>query len=285
MKVILVPVAGRPECEAALKQAFGLAKAFDGNVIGCHLRAGEERFAVGKAQLRILAGKSHTDRFGARQASAVAKAAEKSFETAANNHGFELRKRAGVGASRTAQWFELTGDLDKLFPIVGPVADLSVVPRPKISGGGRGNEFMLSAVLHSGKSVLVIPQKPAPVVGRRVVIAWDQSVDAARSVTAAMPILQQADEVTICSCGPENQPGPKSTSLAQYLACHGVKAQRKKTKGRDIPAELEAVSKTQRSDLLVAGAYSRSRLSEIWFGGVTEYLLFKTQRAVFAYHS
>ncbi len=285
MKVIMVPVAGRPECETALKQAFGLAKAFEGNVMGCHLRAGENGARNRKAQLRILSGKTHAERKGARQAEAVGKAAEKLFLEAADKHDFELCKRARVGAERTAQWFEIGGDIDKLFPIVGPVADLSVVSRPKSSSKGRGNEFMLSAVMHSGKPVLVVPQRSIPVVGKRMLIAWDQSVDAARSVAAALPLLQRAEEVVICSSGPENQPGPKSSSLAQYLAYHGIKAEREKTKGRDIPGDLEGTCKEHKIDLMVMGAYTRSRMSEIWFGGVTEHMLFKTSRAIFAFHS
>lgn len=285
MKVIMVPVAGRPECETALKQAFGLAKAFDGNVIGCHLREGENGAGNRKAQLRILSGKTHSERKGARQAEAVGKAAEKLFLQAADEHSFEICKRAKVGIERSAQWFEIGGDIDKLFPIVGPVADLSVVSRPKSSSKGRANEFMLSAVMHSGKPVLVMPQRSIPVVGKRVLIAWDQSVDAARAVAAALPLLRNAEQVVICSAGRENQPGPKSSSLAQFLAYHDIKAERESTKGRNIPEDLESACKEHKSDLMVMGAYTRSRMSEIWFGGVTEHMLFKSSRAIFAYHS
>lgn len=285
MKVIMVPVADRPECEAALKQAFGLARAFGGNILGCHLRAGENGASNRKAQLRILAGKTHQDRKGARQADAVGRAAHKLFVQEANRHDFELSKKARVGMQHAAQWFEIGGDIDKLFPIVGPVADMSIVSRPKAKAKGRANEFMLSAVMHSGKPVLVIPQSPKPVVGKRILIAWDQSIDAARAVAAALPLLRLAKSVVICSCGPENQPGPKSASVAQFLAFHGVKTSHKKAKGRDIPRELESVAGESKSDLIVMGAYSRSRMTEIWFGGVTEHMLFKTSRAIFAYHS
>ena len=285
MKVILVPVAGKPECEHALKQAYGLADAFGGSVVGCHLRAGMERSGGVKAQLRILTGKTHADMSNAKQADAVGKAAYKLFSDQAKKHGFEIRKRAKVGDQRSAIWFEISGDLEKLFPIVGPVADLSVLSRPKKRAKGRGDEFMLSALLHSGKPVLLLPQRQIPVVGRRIMIGWDQSSDAARSVSAAMPLLTRAESVVICTCGPENQPGPKSSSLAQYLAMWGVKSKLRKTRGRDVPAELEAACKESKSDLLVMGAYTRSRFAEVWFGGVTEHMLFKSSMSVFASHS
>lgn len=285
MKVILVPVAGKPECEDALKQAYGLAEVFGGSVVGCHLRAGAEASKGVKAQLRILTGKTHADLTSDKQSDAVGKAAYEIFSDQANKHDFQIRKRAKVGDQRSAIWFEITGDLGKLFPIVGPVADLSVVSRPKARAKGRGGEFMLSALLHSGKPVLLLPQRHIPVVGNRIMIGWDQSAEAARAVSAAMPLLIRAESVVICTCGPENQPGPKSTSLAQYLAMWGVNTKHLKKRGRDVPAELEAACKTSRSDLLVMGAYTRSRFAEVWFGGVTEHMLFKTSMPVFASHS
>lgn len=284
MKVFLVPVAGRPECKTALQQAYGLADIFGGSVVGCHLRPGVEGSTGGKIQLRILTGKTHADSTDTRKINAVGKAAHKVFEEEANAHGFEIRKHARVGAHRSALWFEITGDLEKLFPIVGPAADISIVSRPKARAKGRGDEFMLSALLHSGRPVLVLPQRQIPVVGRRILIAWDQSVEAARAVSAAMPLLERAESVVICTCGPENKPGPKATSIAQYLAMWGVKTERKKTKGRNVPSELLAACKNAGSDLIVMGAYTRPRLAELWFGGVTEYMLFKSSVAIFANH-
>jgi len=285
MKVFLVPVAGKPECDHALEQAYGLAEAFDGSVVGCHLRPGIEGAGSGKAQLRILTGKTHADSKGARKADAVGKAAFKVFTAHAKKNGFEIRKQVKVGTHRSALWFEIAGNLNRLFPIVGPVADISIVSRPKSRAKGRGDEFMLSALLHSGKPVLVLPQRSIPAVGRRIVIAWDQGVNAARAVSAAMPLLERAESVVICTCGPENQPGPKAASLAQYLAMWGVKTTRQKSRGKDIPAELEAACKSARADLMVMGAYTRSRLAELWFGGVTQHMLFKSNMAVLASHS
>lgn len=285
MKLILVPVAGKPECKSALQQAFGLADDLSANVIACHLQAGEAGASNRKAQLRIMAGKSHADRPDKRTTQAVGKAAHDLIVAEAGRHGFDMRKRANVGMVRSCMWFEITGDLDKLFPIVGPVADMSVVSRPKSGARGRASEFMLTALMYSGKPVLIMPQRPMSVVGQRILIAWDQSVDAARAVSAALPLLQRADSVVICSCGPENLPGPKSASLAQYLACWGIKTSKAGARGRDIPEELEAACKETNSDLIVMGAYTRSRMSELIFGGVTEHMLFRTSMPIFALHS
>jgi len=53
MKVILVPVAGKPECEHALKQAYGLADAFGITSVG--RRHAKNR---GEGSARILASEA-----------------------------------------------------------------------------------------------------------------------------------------------------------------------------------------------------------------------------------
>ena len=55
MRVILVPVADRPECAVALNKSFALARDLDASVIGCHIRPPEERSA-GSATVGIDSG-------------------------------------------------------------------------------------------------------------------------------------------------------------------------------------------------------------------------------------
>ena len=54
MKVLLVPVADRPECKAALRQSFALADDFAGNIIGCHLRPPRADGTSGEPAKRFL---------------------------------------------------------------------------------------------------------------------------------------------------------------------------------------------------------------------------------------
>ncbi len=287
MKVIVVPVADRPECKVALDATFGLAQRLSANIVGCHLRPHRVEATVPeKPRFRLRFGRSRpSDAATAKAGELKLKAAEKLFLQRVGEHDFELLKRPRLGFERGAIWNEMVGSLDRLFSIVGPVADMSVVSRPASDAGGLGPEFLLSALLHSGKPVLVLPQKPVRELANRILIAWDQSVDAARAVSAALPLLQQAEAVHVCSCGPENRTGPKSTSLARYLTFWGVKCTRSTTKGVDASQELEAEYRKTKSDLVVMGAYSRSRMSEVVFGGVTQRLLFETSAPVLALHS
>ena len=288
MKVIMAPVANRPECKVALDQAFQLANALSANVIGCHLRPHriEDRSAkhsdsvFGFRKWNAISQGANEDEI---ELSSDAAAALFSNQLAANN--FKRVKHAVLGATRSAQWVEMVGSLEKLFSIIGPTSDVSVVSRPKSTSKGPGNDFMLAALLRSGKPVIVLPQNPIPSMGKRILIAWNQSIEAARAVSAALPLLQMAESVCIVNVGAESRAGPKATAVANYLKYWGVKTSRTSTKGRDPAEEILSVYRKEESDLIVMGAYSRSRFRELVFGGVTEDLLFRAPQPIFALHS
>ncbi len=288
MKVILVPVADRPECKVALQQAFRIAADLGANINGCHLRLHRSDAPAGRRphyHLHVGRSQDASAEGSRRSAESARKAAHRLFVESAEEHGFRLVKRPRLGMERGAQWFEMVGALDRLFSIAGPVADASVVSRPGRNAAGRGADFLLSAVLHSGRPVLVLPPTPVAKLGRRILIAWNQNVEAARAVSAAIPLLQRADSVHICSAGSESLAGPKAATLAQYLNCWGVKCTRSMSKGRDVPREIDEAYNNTGSDLIVMGAYSRSRMREVVFGGVTQHMLYQTRHPVFVLHS
>jgi nucleotide-binding universal stress UspA family protein len=103
-------------------------------------------------------------------------------------------------------------------------------------------------------------------------------------VASALPLLQLAQHVSIVSSGPENEPGPKSSQLAAYLKCWGVQTERVSTKGTDDNKEILSAVRAMKSDLLVMGAYSRSRFSQMIFGGVTDYMLNRASIPVLMRH-
>lgn len=288
MRVILVPVADRPECRAALSRAFMLADQLSANIVGCHLRPDRaESASPRKRRYRwgFYDATSVVDEPSAKEVGLKSKAAKDLFMRLAAEHEFELFKQPRRGATRGALWREMVGTTDKLFPIIGPVADMSVVSRPGRTAKGNGPEFLLSAVVNSGRAVLILPQKSVATLGKRVLIAWNQSAEAARAVSAALPIIAGAESVHICSCGPEHRNGPKSTHLAKYLTMWGVRSTRMSTKGRDIVGEIEGAYTDTSSDLVVMGANSRSKMRELVFGGVTQHMLFDTAIPTLVYHS
>lgn len=260
MKVILLPVADRPECRLALEQSFALARATGGNVVGCHLRPDEDN--------EPDSGK-----------------AEALFTQTAEEQSFDLIRTPALGVIRTARWIEMAGSLDRLFAIVGPLADVSVVSRPKKSSSGPAADFMLAALLGTGRPVIVLPQAESLSLGRRILIAWNQSAQAARAVAAAIPLLKLAESVHIVSAGDESPEGPNSAAVVDYLKYWGIRATKNRTSGRDPAADIFDEYRKEDADLIVMGAYSRSRMRQTIFGGVTQDLLFRASPPVFALHS
>jgi len=285
MRVILIPVADRPECANALKTAFDLGQRLGANVCGCHIRAHSQSAVSLPASLGVAGGdqvawESASKGKRSKKSSASAKAL---FASVAQTRDYSVIKKPG--AKPGAVWFEKTGSPDKVLSIMGPVSDLVVVSRPSSRGGKLSRMFLRAALLNTSRPVLVLPATSRAVIGRRISIAWNQSSEAAQAVSAAMPLLQMAERVTIISRGPEGGVGPKSTQLANYLRFWGVNAKRVKAPGADDGEALIAAYNDTKSDLLVMGAYSRNRLSQLIFGSVTEYMLQKANIPVFMLHT
>ena len=136
--------------------------------------------------------------------------------------------------------------------------------------------------IESGRPVLVIPNDAKQTVsGRRITIGWNERREAARAVFDALPFLKTAEAVNVVWVNPVvggvisgDIPG---SELCRTLARHGVKCEASWAEAADISAgaELLRQAKAYGSDLLVMGAYGRSRLSEFILGGASRHILSK----------
>ena len=274
MKVILVPVADRPECARALSTAFELGKKLDASVSGCHIRPHKESdltlstaFAAAAWRRKSTAG--------------APAAAETLYRKIAEQYGYEV-----IGHARAkpgALWSERVGSPEKVMGIVGPIADLIVVSRPRRADGVAG-VFLNTALMRGSCPVLLLPQAGRRRIGERVCIAWDQGPSVARTVKSSLALLQRAGEITIVTCGPEDRPGPKAAQLKAYLKHWGMKAQHVRTRGRHVERELMEACREAKADLVVSGAYSRQRWYEKVLGGTTEFLIHDARLPVLMQH-
>ena len=139
--------------------------------------------------------------------------------------------------------------------------------------------------MRCGRPVLVVPYIGAvmrgaePVIGRRIMVAWDAGREAARAVSDALPLLQQAERVDLIVVNAvkgAHRHGPEpGADIAQHLARHDVHVQVDHLQVHDLsPADtLLSLLSDRDSDLLVMGAYAHSRMREIVLGGVTRNML------------
>jgi nucleotide-binding universal stress UspA family protein len=132
----------------------------------------------------------------------------------------------------------------------------------------------------SGRPILIVPYAGRfENVGRRVLIAWSATREAARAVADAMPLLVSAELVTVLTVDPrEGADGHgelPGADIALHLARLGVKAQIERTVSAGLPVGEVLLSRLADlgADLLVMGAYGHSRAREVLFGGATRSVL------------
>lgn len=134
--------------------------------------------------------------------------------------------------------------------------------------------------IESGRPVLIIPNAGKfDTFGKRITIAWNGRRESARAAFDALPLLQQASAVRIVWINPQDEIKPvgeiPTAEIATALARHGVKCETATIAATDVKVGDVLLSSMadESSDLLVMGAYGRSRLREFIFGGTTRHIL------------
>jgi nucleotide-binding universal stress UspA family protein len=287
MKIITVPVAKRKECHYLLETAFQLADDLDANVSGLHVRPHREESIGGDyGIISPIAMNNMSQWYKADLDDELeSQAAAELFKEYSDNNDFNFRKRIVKDMEESSLWCEMVGDPQSVFSIVGPVSDLMLVSRPKKKSSGQAKQFLSAALFNTGRPVLMLPQKKLKSVGKRVLIAWNQKDSVMQTVISSLPLLKQADQVTILSAGPDNRARPKTKHLQDYLKAWGIDSDTKITKGLKVHDEIIDTYKATGSDLLLMGAYSRGRFTEWFMGGFTKYILSDSNIPTLMQHS
>lgn len=157
--------------------------------------------------------------------------------------------------------------------------DLVIVGHPKphgIPGSWSPDRWLRT----SGVPVLMVPDKKAvEEVGNHVLVAWNASREARRSITDAMPFIVAAKKVTILvidAGGRTHNYGEEpGADIALHLTRHGarIEVEQVSSEGHPVAEVILAYAAKHGADLIVAGARSHARSTEIIFGGVTQSLL------------
>jgi nucleotide-binding universal stress UspA family protein len=199
-------------------------------------------------------------------------------------HQFEeacKRFNAPVTATRapggfSASFATLVGREDELLAMRGRVSDLIVATRAA-NGGDSVRTTLEIALLETGRPVMIAPPKPLGTLGKVVAVAWNGSIEATRAMGcgAGLHFITAADRVVILSLPEGRRSGAPVQDLITYFACHGVKAQSVDIDHPTGGIGHELLRRAQREgcDLLVMGAYTRSRLRHLIFGGATSEIL------------
>ena len=269
ISTIMVHVDASHSVEARLSHAVALAGSFNATLIGLLSLSDEEPAWV----YRAADGRRERHAFDADLGTAC-EAARQAFDVATEAATFAVDWRVGEGAPTDAIQCE------------GRLADLLVVGRPERSDPDTevARHFVETAILSSGRPVLVVPQGPLRDASAfpygAVMVAWNGTRESARALHDALPLLRRAAQVDVVSCIPpyarrQSEVSPPAYA-AMWLARHGVHAatiEMVLERSADIGEALLAIATQRQADLLVCGAYGHGLLREEWLGGVTDTVL------------
>lgn len=275
IKTILAVLHGDAGDRVRLDAALTVARRFDAHIDALHARH-DRRDAIpvmgdgltgGMLEEMILAAEQEiTDR---------SRTAHAAFESWVSDNNVAIAGAAGSVAGVSSTLFEDTGRADDLVGIYGKLVDLIVVGRAADPDDVTAARAVEAAISSTGRLVLLAPPQGMTAIGRNVAIFWNGSPQAARAISGAVPFLSGAESVNVLSVVEPRVAGVVQRDLPRYLAWHGVSAlthQLSPSSSGDGEALLSEAMRLG-ANLLVMGAYSRSRLKRIVFGGVTTHVL------------
>jgi nucleotide-binding universal stress UspA family protein len=275
-KSILVPMPDAITGTAPLDVALRLGSRFSSHVTALHVRIDPTTAVplVGEGMSGSMVEEMIS--VAESQSALRAKVAQTAFESVCARHGAQIRSTPPV-AGLSAVWVDLVGREDDIVAWRGRLSDLLVFGHPGGNAEAAAMMTMNSALMASGKPLLLCPPKPSQTLGNRVVIAWNGSAEAARAVGWALPLLREAASVTILSATEhvEQQVDAPAGELATYLAWQGVAATVSVVQAAQSHAGEELLRQAAKydADLLVMGAYTHSRLRQMILGGVTRHVI------------
>lgn len=183
-------------------------------------------------------------------------------------------KQAGVAF----EWRSMEGFADDIVPLHARYADITILGQtdPDSDSPTASPSLPAHVVLGSGRPVLVVPYAGKYTsFGKRVLVAWSGTREAARAVHDALPLLKRAEKVSILSINPRDEGHIAGFDIAAHLARHGVNTEAERTVAADISVGDVILSEAadHGADLIVMGAYGHSRLRELVLGGATQRIL------------
>lgn len=289
MKTILVPVGGGDADSLVFETALAVARPLAAHLEFVHVRVTAAEAAAHTPHLEFARGAALASALDAlsgkgAQRSAVAERNVKDFCT---RNGIEMFEAPHAAATVTARWRLDQGEPMERLVFHARHHDLVVMARPT-QLDGLPPDRLETLLLGSGRPLLIAPSASAMSGLGTAMVCWKETRDAARAVTAAMPVLAKAHRVVIAGVI-ENGAGALPEAIGDVvreLAWNGIAAEAHvlPRESRSTANSLFAAARALGADLMVMGAYGHRRLQQALFGGCTRSALEAAQCAVLLVH-
>ena len=283
MKTILVPMEPHEGMSAVLETALLLARKNGAYIEGFPLRFGISEFVAvdpaGSIPLESYRQESQEEAAQARRL----------FESFMQERG--VSRASGPGnapaGGPSCGWLDDAPEGESFVGSYGRVFDITVLSRPDANTIGLHNRAIESGLFESGRPILLSPPAAPKQIATNILIAWNCSTEQARATAFAMPLLHQAERVTVLTvAGGSAVPGPSAEQLLKHLQHNGIAAKPMTVglEGRSTGDAILNAAKKEGCDLLVKGAYTQSRFRQMIFGGATSHILANAELPVLMAH-
>ena len=262
---LLVLLDQDPLCAARCTAAIGLAKALD-----CHL--------VGVAPTSLVDMPA-----SAQSAASLTEFASLVWDTLRQQA--ELSAHTFTAACQAAglRSFEsVVDENDKALSLVrhAHCSDLTVLSQadPAVDGHRAARQVVEQVLMHSARPTLILPYAGrVETLGTNALVAWDDSREASRALSDALPMLRRAARVEVVSWRDADSDAGQHArldALHQWLMWQGVSAEvHVETTDIGVAEAMLSRAADSQCDLIVMGAYGHTRLSERLLGGATRGLM------------
>jgi nucleotide-binding universal stress UspA family protein len=277
IKAILVPATGSDADEAVFTTALAVARASEAHLEFLHVRVDAAAMAAtmatdgaGAAMIGGLAERIDEE------ANQREEKARQQFQRFCERERLPMADTPAEGGEPgpTAGWLRQVGDESYWVREYARSSDLLVIGRPSAEQG-ESIETIERALLGSGRPLLIPPPGGPAALPGTVVIAWKAAPEAARAVTAAMPLLAAARQVQVATVAEEEGlSDEEGARLVKTLRWHGLNAVARHLQPERLgAADTLLAAAAEAGALVVMGAYGHSRTREWIFGGFTHHVL------------
>ncbi len=272
-RVILVPITGDPAERHALDITRGLTDMIRSHIVGVHVRSPISLAASGAALDAgvLAAGVIDALEQSGRERAAAARSIFRQWQEAA---GLANATSPPASAQTTVEWNEVQAPVAPEIARRARTADLTVVARSHRDYSVDIDQVLQGALWEAGRPVLLVPGKSPHALFDTVVIAWNDSREAAHAVSAAWSLIGRMKRIVVFIGGEDEALRHAAERFVRHLAWRGYAAATVVgDPAEDTGAGLLAVARREKAGLIVMGAYSHSRLRHFVFGGATSFIL------------
>ena len=196
IKTILACVSSGDSGRNVLEAAWRVASQFDSHIEVLHVRADPRGLVPytgeGMDGSMIEEIMEVTEREGGERSQAAKQVFD---EFCQNNTGLTVTDSPSGASGASISWREENGREDEIVAIRGRLFDFTVVGRPVRDAALPSPITLEAALLDTGRPILIAPPVLPPKTGGHIAVAWESSPEAARALSAAIPILEKAEKL------------------------------------------------------------------------------------------